>query len=71
MLTSFFRKILTFFISHVLKLKYVMKRMTHAKVDSCHLNSHAKRLKELISHQAIRILYHAYFQSRMQCAVIF
>jgi len=35
---------LTFFVNHVLKFKFLMKRMSYAKVDCSHLNPDAKRL---------------------------
>jgi len=36
--------ILTFFVNHVLKLKFLAKIMSYAKVDCSHLNPDVKRL---------------------------
>jgi len=33
-----------FFVNHVLKFKFLAKRMSYAKVDCSHLNPDAKRL---------------------------
>jgi len=38
--------ILTFFVNHMLKFKFLAKRMSYAKVDRSHLNPDAKRLTE-------------------------